>query len=397
MPSPNFTNPLHTYMPHMTRCINFGAGPASLPLSVLEAFSSDMLDFNGQGMGVGEISHRGAAFEQDILLAAEKKIAQLTGYNIPEEWQVLWMTGGGTGQFAAVPMNYLGEGEEGKRAVYLISGTWSEKAAGEAERLMGRERVIRIDMRVKSDSVGLIDREQLKILLQEYTPSSCAYVYACDNETVDGIELPEPDWITSATPAGIPVILDCSSNFLSRPLPEPSSGISLIFAGVQKNLGAAGVTVVLKRRSFIASGARPVPSVLDYNLTAKNNSLLNTPPVMAIHLCSLMLDWLIKEFADLITVDGVSRQKASKLYDTIAGSNGLFYCQVQERFRSRMNVVFHGRDEAREDEFLELASKERMVQLKGHRSVGGLRASLYNAIDMSQVDKLCLLIKSLAQ
>lgn len=383
-------------MPHMARCFNFGAGPATLPLPVLEAFSKDVIEFEGTGMGVGEISHRGEAFEKRILGAAEKKIAKLTGYSIPDEWQVLWMTGGGTGQFAAVPLNYLGEDQQ---AVYLITGTWSDKAAGEAERLVGRERVIRIDLRRQEGvMITLVDETKLKQLLSQYRPDNCAYIYACDNETVDGIELPEPDWITSATPPGIPVILDCSSNFLSRPLPSPSTGISLIFAGVQKNLGGAGVTIVLKKRSFTAQSGRAVPSVLDYNLTAKNNSLLNTPPVMAIHLCSLMLDWLLAEFPHgLPSLDEASKQKASTLYATISGSNGLFTCQINPRYRSRMNVVFHGRDEGVEEAFLKAAGEKGMVQLKGHRSVGGLRASLYNAVGLNQVQQLCRLIESLPQ
>ncbi len=380
------------------RLINFGAGPAAVPFCVLEQFCRDLMNFESTGVGVAELSHRGEAFEKGILGKAKERFFQLCGYD-EGQWSLLWMTGGGTGQFSAIPMNYLPETRESDckaKAIYLISGTWSEKAAGEAE-LLRPGCVLKIDLRCRNGKgeISLLSQAEISEKIAEFRQNNSiiAYLYACDNETVDGLEFPSSDWITECS-QGIPIILDCSSNFLSRPLPRADSSIELIFAGVQKNLGGAGVTAVLKRKStsFSHSHSR-IPAVMDYVVMEKHDSLLNTPPVMNIHLCSLMLEWLLNKFpGGLSEIDEFSKRKAKALYDCLSTSRA-FYCDIDLHFQSRMNVVFHGKEATQEKELLKRTEAAGMIQLKGHRSVGGLRASLYNSIEESSVSKLIQLIK----
>lgn len=232
----------------MLRKVNFGAGPAVLPEAVLQKFCEDLIDFEGSGVGVGELSHRTDLFERGILETANEGLYALSGYS-RADWQVLWMTGGGTGQFAAIPLNLPG------RAVYLITGVWSEKAAEEAKRILGAQQVICIDLRA-IDQNGLNALKDVQEELKNYMSVDTvelSYVYYCDNETVDGIELPDPNYFQNRFPdtLQVPFICDSSSNFMSRPLPQSSGPTALIFAGVQKNLGAAGVTAVLVKRTLL--------------------------------------------------------------------------------------------------------------------------------------------------
>jgi phosphoserine aminotransferase len=236
------------------RKLNFGAGPATLPEHVLGQFCNDLIDFEESGVGIGELSHRTELFEKGVLEAANSNLAKLTGYG-SEEWQVLWMTGGGTGQFAAVPMNF--DFSHGFIAVYLVTGCWSEKAAEEAKKLVGAERVAVIDLRVKRGNMSSLREpeewiEEIKEIKEEIN-----YVYYCDNETVDGIEIPEADYfqdlLIDKINSSAVFVADTSSNFLSRELPKSEGRTGLVFAGVQKNLGAAGVTVVLIKKSVLAT------------------------------------------------------------------------------------------------------------------------------------------------
>ena len=383
-------------MAHSTekRKLNFGAGPATLPLSVLSQFSQDLIDFKGSGVGIGEISHRTELFETEVLGEANERVLKLGAYE-GKGWRVLWMTGGGTGQFAAIPLNFWGA--EGV-AVYLVTGTWSEKAAEEARRILGPERVKVIDLRVELFESNL-NVKGLCEVSEDLSGWRVLYVYYCDNETVDGIELPHSNYFQDALkcPPGTVFIADMSSNFMSRPLPHSNGPTGIIFAGVQKNLGASGVTVVLVKEALLETmhPARFCPSILDYRVTAKNNSLLNTPPVLSIHLCNLVLRDLCARFGgDLERIDAFSRSKSGALYDAVESSS-LFYCPVASPFRSRMNVIFKAMASEKESEFLGKAESRGMIQLKGHRSVGGLRASLYNAVDMDSVQQLIALIREL--
>lgn len=404
------------------RKINFGAGPAALPLEVLKEFSRDMINLGGNssaiGVGIGELSHRTGEFEHKILGEANRRILELAGYE-EKDWQVLWMTGGGTGQFAAIPLNFA---VEGKKCLYLITGTWSEKATEEAKKLIKPELIVIIDLRAKTaDLRGRRSLLEPANWIHKISPkdfASFSYIYYCDNETVDGIELPSSEYFQSLfaphysenqnnnNDFSSPVFIgDLSSNFLSRKLPKSSGPTGVLFAGVQKNLGAAGVTVVLIKRSLINKiTPQRCPSVLDYKITAKNNSLLNTPPVMSIHLCNLVLKDLKAKFpGGLEDLNKFSEKKSKMLYEALDEADNKFYCDVDVKFRSRMNVVFKPVvdtcDTAAADSgevtesFLKLSSENQMIQLKGHRSVGGLRASLYNAITEDQVKLLVNLLK----
>lgn len=247
-------------MPTKMRKLNFGAGPATLPENVLNQLANDLIDFEGSGVGIGELSHRTEIFEKGVLEVANANLAKLTGYGV-EEWQVLWMTGGGTGQFAAVPMNFDFKGGACK-AVYLVTGCWSEKAAEEAKKLVGPEAVAVIDLRVKKGNLSSLRDSKEWIKEIEGIKEEINYVYYCDNETVDGIELPEPnyfhDLLTVEIIGGSSVfVVDASSNFLSRELPRENGRTGLVFAGVQKNLGAAGVTVVLIKKSILKDKIKP--------------------------------------------------------------------------------------------------------------------------------------------
>lgn len=247
---------------HSLRKSNFGAGPAALNESVLREFNEDLINFRGSGVGVGELSHRSELFEEGILGEANDRLARLAGISL-EDWTVLWMSGGGTGQFAAIPLNFSFDGED-KKAVYLVTGVWSEKAAEEAKKLVGGDKVIVVDLR-KGDEVvegeggrlrkGLKDEriwvDELNDIL---TSKSINYCYYCDNETVDGVEIPSDYFQSRVNLSGAVLIVDASSNFLSRELPRAAG---VVFAGVQKNLGAAGVTVVLLKRDLLGSKISP--------------------------------------------------------------------------------------------------------------------------------------------
>ena len=239
------------------RKLNFGAGPAALPENVLEQFSSDLINFEGSGVGIGELSHRTELFEKGVLKVANNNLAKLTGYGTGE-WQVLWMTGGGTGQFAAVPLNFAID--SGAKAVYLVTGTWSEKAAEEAKKIAGEGKIVVIDLRDKKGEQSSL-REPEEWLKELDGDLVVSYVYYCDNETVDGIELPHPDYFQDLLEGRISddavFVVDTSSNFLSRELPRRNGKTGLVFAGVQKNLGAAGVTVVLIKKSVLKEKIRP--------------------------------------------------------------------------------------------------------------------------------------------
>jgi phosphoserine aminotransferase len=243
--------PAQTRKVNLMRKVNFGAGPAALPESVLRDFAADLVDFEGSGVGIGELSHRTELFEGGVLGVANTNLLKLTGYDA-SKWRVMWMTGGGTGQFAAVPLNFDFTGE--RKAVYLVTGTWSEKAAEEAKKIVGAERIVVIDLRVKELS-GVLGLKEPQEWITSDLFVNVNYVYYCDNETVDGLELPHPDYfedlLSDHLDDNVVFVVDASSNFLSRPLPREGGKTGVVFAGVQKNLGAAGVTVVLIKEGLL--------------------------------------------------------------------------------------------------------------------------------------------------
>ena len=346
------------------RVHNFGAGPAVLPEPVLEEAQRDLMALPGVGMSVLEISHRSAAFER-ILGQAEADLRALTG--LPDDYHVLFLQGGASLQFAMVPMNLL---PPGGVADYALTGSWAKKAAAEAERF-GR---VNVCATTEDDGFARVPAPA-----ELRRTAGAAYLHVTSNNTIAGTQWP-------ALPAaeGAPLVVDASSDLLSRPL--PLEGLGLLYGGAQKNLGPAGVTVVVVRKDLAERGPDTLPSTLRYAVAARHGSRYNTPPVFAIYLAGLVLRWLRDE-GGLTAVDARNRRKAGLLYDAIDRS-GFYRGAADPASRSLMNVTFRLRDEVLEPRFLEQAAAAGLAGLKGHRSVGGIRASIYNAFPEAGVAAL---------
>ncbi|TSW89630.1 Phosphoserine aminotransferase [Bagarius yarrelli] len=343
--------------------------------AVLTRAQSELMNYNGLGISVLEMSHRTPDFTH-IITSAESLLRELL--NIPENYRVLFMQGGGTGQFGAVPLNLMGLKED-RCADYIVTGTWSKKAAKEAEKY-GKVNVIHPEA---DQYTGIPDSSSWPL-----NPSA-SYVYYCCNETVHGIEF---NFIPDTN--GVILVTDMSSNFLSRPVDVSKFG--LIFAGAQKNVGSAGVTIVIVREDLLGKAYKECPTILNYAVQAKNNSLENTPPTYSIYIVKLVLEWL-KNNGGTDTMNQLNNQKSSMIYDVINSSNGFYLCPVDEACRSRMNIPFRignlEGDTVLEQQFLEGASKLGMISLKGHRSVGGIRVSLYNAVTVEETQALAAYMK----
>jgi len=350
----------------MSRIFNFSAGPAMLPAEVLARAGDEMLDWRGSGMGVMEMSHRGKEFI-GIHAEAEKDLRELLA--IPFNYKVLFAQGGATLQFAQVPMNLLrGKG----KADYVVTGEWSKKAVREAKAYC--------DVAIAASSE---DRNFTYAPKNFSTRKDAAYVHYCSNETIGGVEYFE-------TPkSDIPLVADASSHFLSRPVDVSKFG--LIYAGAQKNVGPAGITIVIVRDDLIGQAAKGTPSVMDYKAQADADSMLNTPPSYSIYIAGLVFKWL-KQQGGLPAIEKKNVEKSKLLYDFLDGS-AFFRNPVAKEDRSRMNVPFTLKDAKLDEEFLKGAAKEGMVQLKGHRSVGGMRASIYNAMPREGVQRLVAYMK----
>ncbi|KAK9468754.1 pyridoxal phosphate-dependent transferase [Lipomyces arxii] len=382
-------------MPRLDEPHYFGAGPALLPTAVLQQASIDLLNYKDSGLGLGEISHR-SALAVDVVNTAVANIKSLL--DVPETHDVFFLQGGGTGEFAAVVYNMLASyalktGKKGK-ADYIVTGSWSDKALQEAKRL-GIDVNIVVNSKRDGKYRGIPDTTEWKF----GSPEDTAYVYYCDNETVDGVEfsyVPE-------VPEGVDLVADMSSNILSKKVDV--SKYALIFAGAQKNIGMAGVTVVICKRSLLqkAPDAKLVelniplaPLVLDFAIIAKNNSLYNTLPIFNVHIVSLTTDRLIAA-GGLAVQEQISGDNAAKLYAALdAAPEGTFGLIVAKNSRSRMNIVFTILGEGKEKEFLDGAKVRGMTGLAGHRSVGGIRVSNYNAVSPSSVDLLVSWINEFA-
>jgi phosphoserine aminotransferase len=354
-------------MPVTTQRIhNFSAGPAVLPVSVLEKVQADLLDHAGTGMSVMEMSHRSAAFET-IIGDAEADLRILAG--LTEDYAVLFAQGGATAQFAMVPMNLRATGVS---ADYVITGHWSKAARKEAEKL-GLARAAGSSEVTKFDRIPAAGELQLD--------PRAAYLHYTSNNTIYGTEWKgEP-----APPAGVPLVCDASSDILSRPIDAQKHG--LIYAGAQKNLGPAGVTIVLVRRDLLARVPANLPSMLDYRLLAENKSLYNTPPTFAIYVVGLVLKWL-RASGGLAETARRNQEKAGLVYRAIDESGGFYRGHAQAESRSLMNVTFRLPSEELEKAFVKQSTAAGLDGLKGHRSVGGLRASLYNALPREAVEAL---------
>jgi phosphoserine aminotransferase len=347
------------------RIFNFSAGPAVLPLEVLEKAQEEMLSLGGIGMSVMEISHRSKHFEK-VLHAAENGIRELLG--VPENYKILFLQGGATLQFSMVPMNFLGAGET---ADYVITGAWGKKALKEARRC-GNANVIFTTAEEGFRSVP----QQSDLNFSQ----GARYVHYTSNETIEGVE-----FHYELDGAGVPVVCDASSNILSKPL--DISKYALIYAGAQKNIGPSGVTLVIIRDDLLAAVPENQHSMLDYRLLAENDSMLNTPNTWGIYIISLVCEWL-RSHGGLDGIAEMNREKAAILYEAIDSSGGYYRGHADREARSLMNVTFRLPSEDLEKQFCTEATAAGLDGLKGHRSVGGIRASIYNAFPKEGVTAL---------
>jgi phosphoserine aminotransferase len=346
----------------MTRVYNFSAGPAVLPQEVLQQAADEMLDWHGSGMSVMEMSHRGPEFIP-IADEAESDLRELLA--IPAGYKVLFLQGGATLQFAQVPMNLLhGKG----KADYVLTGEWSKKAIKEAK--------MYCDAAVAASSE---DKNFTYAPKQWKVRSDAAYVHYCSNETIGGVEYHSVPYT-----GAVPLVADASSHFLSRPMDVSKFG--LIYAGAQKNAGPAGLTFVIVREELMGKPAKGTPTVMDYKLQADADSMLNTPATYSMYVAGLVFKWL-QQLGGLSEIERRNVEKANALY-TYLDQSKFFKNPIAKEDRSRMNVPFTLKDKALDEPFLKGAQERNLVQLKGHRSVGGMRASIYNAMPLEGVQKL---------
>ncbi|KAF8406699.1 hypothetical protein HHK36_008791 [Tetracentron sinense] len=354
------------------RIFNFAAGPATLPENVLKKAESELYIWRGSGMSVMEMSHRGKDF-LSIIQKAESDLRTLL--NISSDYAVLFLQGGATSQFAAIPLNLC---KPDDTVDYMVTGSWSDKAFKEAQKYC-KPNVIWSGKSEKYTNIPPFDA-------LEQNPAA-KYLHICANETIHGVEF--KNYPTPENNDGI-LIADMSSNFCSKPVDVSKFGI--IYAGAQKNVGPSGVTIVIIRKDLIGNAQGITPVMLDYKIHAENNSLYNTPPCYGIYMCGLVFEDLLEQ-GGLPEIEKKNMKKAEILYNTIDGSNGFYRCPVDKSVRSLMNVPFTLEKPDLEAEFIKKAAEEKMVQLKGHRSVGGIRASIYNAMPLAGVEKLVAFMK----
>jgi phosphoserine aminotransferase len=347
-----------------TRIHNFSAGPAVLPLEVLEQAQRDLLSLPGVGMSVLEISHRSKPFDE-IIEGAEADLRKLAG--IPDDYHVLFLQGGASLQFSMVPMNLL---PPGGSADYIVTGSWSEKAVKEAKRVGG----VKIAGSTASENYARIPKQHELTL-----DANAAYVHYTTNNTIFGTE-----WHWMPEVGSVPLVADTSSDMFSRPIDV--SKYALIYAGAQKNLAPAGLTLVIIRDDMARRTPASLATMLQYSLHVENKSLYNTPPVFAIYVMRLVLSWLLEQ-GGLDAIDKRNARKASKLYAEI-DRTGYYKGHAAKDSRSRMNITFRLPNEELEKKFIKESTAAGLDGLKGHRSVGGLRASVYNAFPEAGIDAL---------
>jgi len=356
----------------MRRPFNFSAGPANLPEEVLQQAANEMLDWHGSGMSVMEMSHRGKEFIS-IYESAQADFRELMA--VPSHFKILFMQGGGLAENAIVPLNL----SRGGKADFVITGSWSDKSGKEARKYCDAHIAASSEANgytALPDPAGWAIRRD------------ASYVHICTNETIHGVEFQHlPD--LNALGCDAPLVIDFSSHVASRPVDW--SKVGLAFGGAQKNLGPAGVTLVVVREDLLGHALLACPSAFDYKIVADHASMYNTPPTYAIYIAGLVFKWLKRQSEDdasgVLAIEKRNIHKAQLLYDLIDGS-GLYFNKVEKICRSRMNVPFWLRDETRNAAFLDGARSRGLLQLKGHKSVGGMRASLYNAMPLAGVEAL---------
>ena len=347
------------------RIYNFSAGPAALPISVLEKAQGELLSLNGIGMSVMEISHRSAHFDA-ILERAKAGLRELL--EIPDNYQILFLQGGATLQFSMIPLNFL---DENSTAAYIVTGTWGKKAIKEATRCGETMEIFNSE---KDGFRSTPAQTDLRF------SSDAEYIHYTSNETIEGVEFKyEIDG------GGIPLFCDMSSNILSKPIDV--SKYAMIYAGAQKNIGPSGVTLVIIRDDMLKRVPENQHTLLDYRAIAKKDSMLNTPNTWGIYIIDLVCQWL-KETGGIGEMERKNKAKAKIVYDAIDSSDGFYRGHAERSSRSLMNVTFNLPDENLEKQFATEAAEQDMNGLKGHRSVGGIRASIYNAFPAQGVETL---------
>ncbi|MBX3176099.1 MAG: 3-phosphoserine/phosphohydroxythreonine transaminase [Candidatus Hydrogenedentes bacterium] len=356
------------------RVHNFSAGPAALPLTVLERVQAELLALPGAGASVMEISHRSKAFDA-VHAAAKDNIKALL--NLPDNYRVLFLQGGATLQFSMLAMNFL----NGGKADYIKCGSWAEKAIFEAKK-HGAPNVV---WDGKPDNY-----KRMPATSELNLDPNAAYVHSTANETIQGIEFfAEPET------GDVPLFCDFSSSFLSRPIDASKYG--LIYAGAQKNIGPSGVAAVIIREDLLDRVPANLPSLLDYKVMAENDSLYNTPPCFGIYMIAKVTEYLRNDIGGLDKMEAINRKKAQTLYDAIDNSGGYYIGHADKESRSLMNVTFVLQNPDLESKFIKEATAADLDGLKGHRSVGGCRASIYNAITQESVDALVTFMKDFQQ
>ena len=356
---------------------NFAAGPAVLPKEVLQQAQAELINWHGSGMSVMEMSHRGKEY-MGIHAQAEADLRELMA--IPKNYKVLFLQGGGHLQFSMIPLNLL----RGKlSADYVNTGEWSKKGIAEAKKF---SHVNVVADNAEKNCTYVPDFKSWKIV------KDAAYVHYTPNETIGGVEF---NWVppVDEMPGNVPLVADMSSNILSRPYDVSKFG--LIYAGAQKNIGPAGLAVVIVREDLVGHADPRLPTMLDYKIHADNDSMYNTPPTFAIYMAGLVFQWL-KKNGGVTAMEQVNITKAELLYAAIDASNGFYHCPVNKADRSRMNVPFTLKNGNLDVDFLKQAELRGLLQLKGHRSVGGMRASIYNAMPLAGVQALAEFMKEFA-
>jgi phosphoserine aminotransferase len=359
----------------MARVFNFNPGPAALPLAALERARDELVDFRGSGMSIIEHSHRGKEYEavHDEAIALIRELL-----SVSDDYHVLFLQGGASQQFAMVPMNLL---PPGKSADYILTGGWSEKALEEAK-IVGQTRVAATTAE-NGKYTRIPHKDELKL------DPNAAYVHLTSNNTLFGTQ-----WFEFPDTGSVPLVADMSSDFMWSKFDVSRFG--LIYAGAQKNVGPSGIVVVLARKDLVENGRKDIPKIFRYKTHADNRSLYNTPPTFSVYLVRNVLAW-IKEQGGLAGIEKTNRDKGRILYDTIDRYADFYRAPVAKDSRSFMNVVFRLPTEALEEQFVGEAKKNKMVGLKGHRSVGGIRVSLYNAVSLEATKALVSFMTEFAQ
>jgi phosphoserine aminotransferase len=345
------------------RVVNFSAGPATLPLPVLEKVQKETLDYHGEGMSLIEMSHRSKTFDA-LVVETEALVREIMGFS--DDYLTMFLQGGATGQFAAVPLNLSGDGKAGE---YIDSGSWSTKAIKEAEKLGKPFRVIASSKATNYDHIPT-----------DYViGQDAAYVHITSNNTIFGTQ-----WQEFPDTGNVPLVADMSSDFYSKRFDPKKFG--LLYAGAQKNAGPSGVTIVIIRKDLLKRSPENIPTILNYKIFAEKNSLYNTPNTFGIYVVNLVMHW-IKNQGGIDALEKTNRKKAQILYD-ILDSGSFYKPHARKEHRSLMNVTWRCPDEDLEKRFVAEATAQGMIGLKGHRSVGGIRASVYNAMPMKGLEKL---------